>query len=531
VNTPATASAANLHQAARAAMARKDARAARIALAQLLDRYPEHAPGWLTASIVELGLGQPARALQAAERGLALGSPAPALLVQHVRCLHEAGRLQQARQAARTAEPALAHHPALLHELGNAWAALGDQDHAARLLARAAVELPNDPALAYNLAALLRYLGRFEEAEQQLNQAIALAPSDWEAYATRSQLRVQTPSQNHIAELESKLSLGIPGWAGAVQIHYALAKEYEDIGNYTNSFRHLTQGAGLRRAHLHYDIESDIDAINQIIATFRTCEPAPAASIANTPVPIFVFGLPRSGTTLIDRILSSHAEVMSHGELNDFPAAVITCAGGAGPPPPKGEMIRRAAAVPPAQIGANYTARVARLPTPTAYFIDKLPMNYLYAGLIAAALPHACLIHVSRHPMANGYGMYKTLFQQGYPFSYDLDELGQYIGAYTRLAAHWRAVLGHRLISIQYETLVANQESETRRLLQACGLPWHAACLSPHQNAAPSLTQSAVQVRRPVYTQAVDQWRHYEQGLAPLARSLRAAGVTTNSTS
>ena len=517
-------SAAILHQTARAAMARKDARAARVALAQLLHLHPDHAPGWLSASILELSLGQPARALQAAEYGLALGSPAPALLVQHVRCLHESGRLQEARQAARAAERALVHHPSLLHELGNAWAALGDHGLAAQLLAQAAAELPNDPALAYNLAALLRYLGRFEEAEEQLNHAIRLAPTDWEAYATRSQLRAQTPGRNHIAELESKLSLGIPGWAGAVQIHYALAKEYEDISEYAKSFAHLAQGAALRRQHLHYDVASDVAAINQIIATFHTCQPAPAPQ-AGAPAPIFVFGLPRSGTTLIDRILSSHPGVTSHGELNDFPAAVITCVSGTGQPPPKGEMINRAGAVPPGHIGANYMARIARLETPTHHFIDKLPMNYLYAGLIAAALPQARLIHVSRHPMANGYGMYKTLFQQGYPFSYDLDELGQYIGAYTRLAAHWRTVLGDRLISIQYETLVANQEAETRRLLHACSLPWNAACLAPHQNAAPSLTQSAVQVRRPVYTHAVDQWRNYETALRPLAASLLAAGV------
>jgi len=188
-------------------------------------------------------------------------------------------------------------------------------------------------------------------------------------------------------------------------------------------------------------------------------------------------------------------------------------------------LIAKAVSVPAARIGGAYLARVARPGYGTKRFIDKLPINYLYAGWIAAALPGAKLVHVVRHPMANGYGLYKTLFQQGYPFSYDLDDLGRYIAAYLRLMAHWELLLGERLIRVDYETLVRAQERESRRLISACGLEWDDACLAPQKNAAPSLTQSAVQVRAPVNTESIDQWRRFSAQLAPLAARLRAEGV------
>ena len=504
-------------------MARKDARAAREALASLLRLHPNYAPGWLTASLLELDLQHPAQALMAAERALALGSADPALRVQHMRCLHAAGQTARALTALPEAERVLTGHPHLQHELGNAAAAIGAHADALRLMQTASVKLPDHAPLAYNMAAILRYLGRFDEAESALNHAIRHAPKDYEAYLARSQLRTQTESDHHVDELESLLGSGIEGWFGRVHIHYALAKEYEDLGRFEPSFTHLREGADLRRRHLRYDVASDIAAMVTIQTCFDAAYLTAAPQNDTGEQAIFVFGLPRSGTTLVDRILSSHPDVDSLGELNDFPASVIACAAAASAS--KQDLIPRAARIPPAEIGCAYLARVQELRREKRYFIDKLPMNYLYAGLIAASLPKARLIHVVRHPMANAYGMYKVLFHQGYPFSYDLDELGRYLAAYTRLMAHWRNLLGDRLVTISYKHLVMHQESETRRLVAACGLPWHQACLAPHRNAAPSATQSAVQVRRPILGEAVDQWRHFAAHLAPLKARLIAEGL------
>jgi len=512
-----------LHHAARQAMASKNAKQARHAVARLLAAYPDYAPGWLTASILELDLQQPARALAASQRALSLGSPQPALLVQHIRCLHAAGQSDLARAQIAAAEHAARLHPHVLHELGNACAAMGDHEQALRLMTSACAKLPDDPALAYNMAAVLRYLGRFAEAEACLNRTIRHAPQDSEAYLARSQLRVQTTDNNHLDELKRVLASGIPNWHSEVQIRYALAKEYEDIGQFAESFAHLHAGATLRRNHLRYDVAEDIAAMASIRAHFDAAYIAKVPPSSAESGAIFIFGLPRSGTTLVDRILGCHPQVTSLGELNDFPSSVIACAGGSSTP--KQNLIARAAQLHPAEIGATYLARIKTRHPKAPRFIDKLPMNYLYAGLIAASLPGARLIHVSRHPMANAYGIYKTLFNQGYPFSYDLDDIGRYIAAYLHLMSHWQGVLGNRLVTISYENLVTAQEAETQKLLSACSLPWHPACLAPHRNPAPSSTQSAVQVRRPIYADAVHHWRHLEHHLAPVKARLVAEGI------
>jgi len=162
--------------------------------------------------------------------------------------------------------------------------------------------------------------------------------------------------------------------------------------------------------------------------------------------------------------------------------------------------------------------------------IDKMPLNYLYCGLIHRALPKARIIHVTRHPMAAGYAMYKTLFDRGYPFSYDLGEIAQYLIAYRRLMEHWRSTIPAAIHEVRYERLVADPERQTRELLAFCGLEWQDVCRAFHENPNPSMTASALQVRRPLYDSSVAQWRHYEAQLAPLEEALRGAGVDTGAT-
>lgn len=159
-------------------------------------------------------------------------------------------------------------------------------------------------------------------------------------------------------------------------------------------------------------------------------------------------------------------------------------------------------------------------------FIDKMPLNYLYCGLIRRALPSARIIHVTRHPMAVCYAMYKTLFKQGYPFSYDLDEIAQYYLAYRRLMHHWHRVMPGSIQEISYERLIADQRGASQELVAFCGLDWEEACAAFHQNPAASTTASAAQIRRPLYETSVSQWRHYESQLAALSARLRAAGLT-----
>jgi hypothetical protein len=192
---------------------------------------------------------------------------------------------------------------------------------------------------------------------------------------------------------------------------------------------------------------------------------------------------------------------------------------------PRRELVAHSAAVDFAALGRDYVQRVNLASGIGGRFIDKMPLNYLYCGLIRRALPNAKIVHLTRHPMAVCYAMYKTLFKDGYPFSYHLDEIGRYYIAYRRLMAHWQALEPDGIHHLSYEALIADQLGETRKLLAFCGLDWQAACAQFHDNPTASTTASAVQIRRPIYDSSVSQWRHYETQLAGLRGQLAAAGI------
>jgi len=192
------------------------------------------------------------------------------------------------------------------------------------------------------------------------------------------------------------------------------------------------------------------------------------------------------------------------------------------------ELVARSAGVDFAALGRDYLGRVAPAPAGARRFTDKMPLNYLYCGLIRRALPNAKIVHVIRQPMAVCYAMYKTLFKDGYPFSYDLGDIARYYIAYRRLMDHWNSSLPGAILTMSYEALVEDQLGRTRQLLDFCGLEWQDACAEFHRNAAPATTASAVQVRRRLYDTSVAQWQQYAAQLAPLNERLRAAGVATD---
>jgi hypothetical protein len=260
----------------------------------------------------------------------------------------------------------------------------------------------------------------------------------------------------------------------------------------------------------------------EIRCVFDAASLARPAASCGRPGPIFVLGLPRSGTTLVDRILSSHEAVESLGEINDFALSLMRLAGQAGG---KGELIRRSAGLDPHALGEAYLDSIAGYGATRALTIDKTPVNFLYIGLILRALPQAKIVHLRRHPMASGYALYKTLFRMGCPFSYDLSDLAAYQAAYLQLMDHWRTVAPGRILDVDYESLVSDQEAVSRRIIAHCELDWRDECLRFHENASPAATASAAQVRRPLYASSIDQWRRYRRQLQPLADGLAACGV------
>jgi len=466
-----------------------------------------------------------AGALDRIDRALIIDAEDPRSLMQRAQCLMALGRKADAFAAAARAERCAAADPAVLDAAGTLYSHGNDHQRALLAYDRAVALAPRNPYFLYNRATVRRFLGLLVGAEDDYDRVIASRPMDFEAYKNRTDLRTQTVERNHVRELEAIASRPMADWRGEVQIRYALAKEYEDLGDYAKSFEQLARGAITRRKHLKYDIATDVATAQWIMDAF----PGAAAAAHNhcEEAPIFIVGLPRSGTTLAERILASHPQVFSAGELDCFALSVVDavrrrtgCA-----QLPRRELVANSAALDFAALGRDYLQRANLASGGSGRFIDKMPLNYLYCGLIRRALPNAKIVHLTRHPMAVCYAMFKTLFEDGYPFSYDLDEIGRYYIAYRRLMTHWQALEPEAIHHLSYEALVADQLGETRKLLAFCGLDWQDDCVQFHDNPAASTTASAAQIRRPIYDSSVSQWRHYEMQLAGLRAQLEAAGM------
>ncbi len=439
--------------------------------------------------------------------------------LQTIQALLKTGDTARALAALESLERDAGDDVNVLQQTGQLYTHTNRHADAARAFARAAVLAPSNPGVLYNLATARIALGELAEAERLLDKVIALNPHDYDAYYNRTTLKRQTRDSNHIAEMERLIAGSLRNAGGVVQLGYALSKELEDTGEHARSFAYLKRGADARRRMLSYKVESDLAAMAEIARVFDAdlfSKPRPGHTAAK---PIFVLGLPRSGTTLVDRILSSHSRVESRGESTDFALALMATAGEGGG---KQGLIQRSAGLDFVQLGAAYAQRQGE----SAHrLIDKTPLNFLYIGLIALALPDAAIVHVRRDPMDVCYAIYKTLFRMAYPFSYDLNDVGRYYLAYRALMAHWEKVLPGRLVTIDYEDLVADQETTSRKLVAAGGLDWEEACLAFESNASPSLTASAAQVRQPIYKSSVGLWRNYARELEPLAAILRCGGV------
>lgn len=437
--------------------------------------------------------------------------------LQQIEALLEKGRIAEGVVELRTLAAQSPRDGPVLSQMGQLFTFLNLHAEAERCYEQALQLRPDSPQHLYNWATALIAIGRLDQAEQALTRVLALNPQDYDAYYNRATLRRQTREQNHVPELEAALRRPMRHPAGPVALNYALAKELEDLGEYRGSFAALKCGADSRRRLLSYRVEDDERAMAQIAQVFgRGYFERPAGGCPDER-PIFIVGLPRSGTTLVDRILSSHTGVTSRGETSDFANALLNEAGRAAS---KEELIERAATVDLASVGTRYCARL--MVPPDMRSIDKTPVNFLYLGLIARALPRARIIHVRRRPMDVGYAIYKTLFRMAYPFSYDLRDLGRYYLAYAGLMAHWRSSLGGAFLEVDYEELVAQQELVSRRIVEFCGLDWQDSCLAFERNASPCLTASAAQVREPIYASSVGLWRSYREQLQPLAEAIRA---------
>lgn len=511
---------------AREALARGDFAAVRRHAAVLAADVATAAEGRFLLGIVDASEGRIRAGLDHVEAAIAL-QPTAEYLAQHARLLILLRRDGDARHAALAAE-AMGPADALTFDtIGNIHARLGDHQAALRCFEPAVMMDGGHIEFRYNLAMALGFLGRVAEAAAQHEIILAQSPANGRAHYALSGLARARRDANHIARLEAVLARTPPP-DDALRIRYALAKEYEDIGDAAAAFRHLDAANVAHKTRIGYDFAGDAVIFEAIEAGFRA--PGFFTGASKLPdAPIFITGMPRTGTTLVDRILSSHPDVHSAGELQAMPLAIKQLAGTRSRFVTDADTIAASGALSPQAVGTAYLAHANQhRRRAEGRFIDKLPANFLYIGHIARALPAASIVCLRRHPMDTVWSNYKNLFATTsayYAYSHDLLDTARYYARFDGLMGFWETLLPGRVLQLQYEQLVANQEAESRRLFAHCGLEWTDAALAFHTNTAAVATPSAAQVRRPMYRDSVERWRAHETALAPVQAFFAEAGI------
>jgi hypothetical protein len=410
------------------------------------------------------------------------------------------------------------------NSLGNALVDLGRSDEAVTAYNKAIALNPSCAEAHNNIGVALKELGRLSDAREATERAIALAPRTAVYFRSLGEVRRFVAGEEHLATMEElardAASLTIQD---RTELHFALAKAYEDLGQYENSFHQLQAGNALKRSQITHHESTILDGLKRVGAAFTPELIRARQDVGHpSPVPVFVVGMLRSGSTLVEQILASHPQVFGAGELKQFANAAAAIRPPEGHPAEFPETVSAMSGEQLHRLGARYVAEIERLAPDAARIVDKMPSNYILAGLIHLALPNASIIHTVRDPADTCFSCFSKLFTEDQNHTYDLVELGRYHRHYRALMAHWRCVLPPgRILDLRYEDIVADLEGAARRIVAHCGLEWDARCLAFHQTDRPVRTASAFQVRQPLYAGAVGRWRPYQRYLEPLLAELK----------
>lgn len=454
------------------------------------------------------------KAIELFDRALSFAPAMASAVAYKSRSLIALNQRDKALDAARTITDLDSVDPHTLDTIGVVFSRAGRHEEALAYYEAALRDGSDQANYYYNYGAALQFLGRMDDARAAYQQAIARDPDDARSYAAIVTITKQTDADNDIAKLEALFPRFATDANARLNIGHAIAKAYDDLGQGALALEWLSKAKALKKQELGYDPAFDRAVFDQVRALAGIDIKPDTQALG----PIFITGMPRTGTTLVDRIISSHSQVTPAGELTDFGLLLKRAVRSPGPYVLDAATLAASEDADLAQIGADYVAHVRRtiaISTPT--FTDKMPLNILYAPLLLKAMPNARVICLKRHPADTVLSNYRQLFATTYSYynyAYDLETAARYYAQFERLVDHFTTALpATRFTTVQYESVVGDIETETRRLLTFCGLDFEQACVDFHTNKAPVATASSAQVRQPLYASALARWKRYRPGL------------------
>lgn len=495
---------------------------------EILRRDRDSAEGHFLKGLVDRIQQRPRLAIGAFKRVLELDPDRYDAAIELANQYSVARRNSDAAELLLRYEDKLVNSPMYLDLAGTIYTEIGMPEKAWPLYQRAVQLQPGVDLFQANLAACGVFLGKIEESRSIFTALLKRFPHHQRNHWQLSRLE-KARDDSHIRQMQESLAVSKNPPDKNIYLYYAIGKELEDLERWDEAFEYYRKAGDAVCSVAEYDASADIAIIDKVIDVCDADWLAAGASDSVEPIasrtPIFIVGLPRTGTTLTERIISSHSRVESVGETQFLPMVIRRESSIESVEKMTPEMIEASAKTDMGRIARGYMDAVQYRLGSSPMFIDKLPFNFLYLGFIIRAWPHARIVSLVRHPVDSCFSMYKQVFTWAYKFSYNLDTLADYYVAHERLARHWRTHLGDRLIEVAYEELVADQEAQTRRLLDRLGLDFEEACLNFDKNLAPTTTASNIQVREKVHTRSVHKWKRFERQLQPLRERLEKAGI------
>ncbi|PPU29776.1 MULTISPECIES: sulfotransferase [unclassified Xanthomonas] len=513
-------------QTAQAALARRDLAVAASALQALLAVEPTHVAARVLLAGTVLANGRMREAVTQLRLAARDVGDDVTMRCRVAQALLRVGEHRELHALLRHPSVTQCRDGATLALLAHVHQSLGEHVDALAMMQRAQGCGFDGPDFRFFLAVQLQFNNRLDDAAQALDHALALKPGYGRAALTRARLRRQTVSSHHVDQLRQQLQLAKPDGEDRAGVAFALYKELEDLGQNDAAWDALAHGNAVMHARLRHDADAEATLYAQLGALAEQgVFAAQESANVHGPQPIFVLGLPRSGTTVLERMLGNHSQIVSAGELNDFGHQLRWGADQAGRSLLDARLLQALPTLDYAQIGARYLEQTQWRAGAARWYIDKLPANAVAIGAIARALPGALIVHLVREPMAVCFSNYRALFGDSYAYSYDLHTLARHYQAYHALMAQWRAALPGRVIDVDYAQMVRDPSRVLEQLMTQCGLDIEPGQIDITRNAAASATLSSVQVREGVHGRNVEEWRRYATQLEPLRQALLQAGL------